>query len=386
MWFCTGNRRTCAAASILVLVMLLALAPETQAVESLRVRVGDTTGSAGEENSVVTVYLNNTFDDISAFTLHLILSRNDIANFQNDLDTVIDTTYWKEWCWHCTQWNGTTCVDSVQRQDTCAVDFPDTQPWDFLLVDTVEAFTGNFDTVGTLISGWEMVESRSVSTGDLGLDIKLTAIADRQTVPGFKPPIHPQQGGVLFRLLADIFPIPDSQLDREVSIVVDVSWKPYFVFSDPDGDAIGWLSVPVPDTNYYECTNREPEPPYTCYTWTKMPKTQCTGECDSVWIDTIAVARLDTASVRIINGKIGVESWRCGDCNGDGNPGPNGPDPTLGDIMLMVDHLFITNTPIIPPERCNTNCSTEVPVELTLGDIMVLVDRLFITQQPMCCE
>ena len=386
MWFCSGNRRTCVAASILVLTLLLVFAPESQAVESLRVRVGDTTGAPGQKNSVVTVYLSNTFDDISAFTLHLVLTRNDIATFQTDLDTVIDTTYWKEWCWHCRHWNGTTCIDSVLSRDTCAVDFPVAQPrnWDFILVDTVEAFTGNFDTVGTLIRGWEMVESRSVSTGDLGLDIKVTAIADRQSIPGYKPPIHPQQGGVLFKLRADILPIPDTQLDREVGIAVDVAWKPYFVFSTPEGNAIGWISIPVPDTNYYECDAWDPT--FTiCTKWTKVHKWECDGVCDSVWIDTLEVAQLDTTKVKLFNGKLTVLNWRCGDCNGDGFPGVNGPDPTLGDIMLLVDHLFITGTPIVE-ERCNVNCSTESPIDLTLGDIMVLVDRLFISQQRMCCE
>lgn len=386
MWFCSVNRWTCTAASILVLILLLALAPQSQAVERLRVRVADTTGSPGQHNSVVTVYLNNTFDDIAAFTLHLILTRNDIANFQTDMDTVIDTTYWKEWCWHCTHWNGTTCVDSAQSQDTCAVDFPTSQPknWDFILVDTVEAFSGNFDTVGTLIGGWEQVDSRAVSTGDLGLDIKLTAIADKSSVPGQKPPIHPQQGGVLFKLLADIFPIPDSQLDREVGVVVDVAWKPYFVFSTPDGQAIGWVSVPVPDSNYYMCTSPEPPPGTGCYVWTKVHKWECPdGVCDSIAIDTIEVARLDSTQVKVINGKITVSSWVCGDCNGLGAP-PN--QRTISDIALLVDHLFINGSPITPVERCNTNCSTEVPVRLTIGDVATLVDRLFVSGHKMCCE
>jgi hypothetical protein len=253
-----------------------------------------------------------------------------------------------------------------------------------MLVDTVEAFTGNFDTVGTLISGWEMVESRSVSTGDLGLDIKLTAIADRQSIPGYKPPIHPQQGGVLFKLLADIFPIPDSQLDREVGVVVDIAWKPYFVFSTPEGQAIGWVSVPVPDSNYYMCTSPEPPPGTGCYVWTKVHQWECPGGvCDSVAIDTIDVAQLDDTQVKVINGKIQVSTWVCGDCNGLGAP-PN--QRTISDISLMVDHLFINGTPIVPVERCNTNCSTEVPTKLTISDIVTLVDRLFVTGRKMCCE
>jgi len=379
MRFRSVDRRTCYAALILVFALLLGAATDSQAIERIRVTVGDTTGTAGEQNSVVTVFLTNTMDQVSAFTLHLVLTRNDIANFQNNLDTVVDTTYWKEWC--CTQWQDEVCVDSAQ--DTCAVDFPDLEPWDFFEVDTIEAFTGNFDTVGTLISGWEMVDARSVSTGELGLDIKLSAIADRQTVPGYKPPINPQQGGVLFRLLADIFPISPLQEDRTVGIVVDVSWKPYFVFSTPAGEAIGWVQVEVPDTNYYKCENWEPpDPPNppVCYDWKKVPLTECPGGvCDSVFIDTVEIAVLDSTQVKLYNGSITVLNYICGDCNGNG-------EITIGDISLLIDHLFISGAPIEPKERCNTNCSTEQPVVLTISDISVLIDRLFITGKQMCCE
>jgi hypothetical protein len=335
--------------------------------------VGDTTGSPGQHNSVVTVFMTNTQDQIAAFTLHLVLNRNDIANFQTDFATVIDTTYWKEWC--CTQYSGEQCVDSTR--DTCAVDFPDIEHWDFMLVDTAEVSIGSFDTVGTLISGWEMVEARSVSTGDLGLDIKLTAIADRSSVPGFKPPINPQQGGVLFRLLADIFPLPPGQIDRTVGIGIDVSWKPYFSFSTPAGVSIGWITVQVPDTNYYMCTQPVPPPGSGCYPggWLKVHSWECpTGGCDSVSVINVPLAVLDETQVKLYDGSIQVGNFICGDCNGS------------GDISLLIDHLFITGTPIEPPERCNVNCSTENPVVLTIGDISVLIDRLFITQSPMCCE
>jgi len=379
MRFSSVDRRTCYAALILVLVLLLGAATDSQAIERIRVTVGDTTGTAGEQNSVVTVFLTNTMDQIAAFTLHLVLTRNDIANFQNDLDTVVDTTYWREWC--CTEWLDEVCVDSAQ--DTCAVDFPDLEPWDFYEVDTVESFTGNFDTVGTLISGWEMVDARSVSTGELGLDIKLSAIADRQTVPGYKPPISPQQGGVLFRLLADIFPISPLQEDRTVGIIVDVSWKPYFVFSTPEGEAVGWVQIEVPDTNYYMCRNWEPpDPPNppVCYDWEKVPLSECPGGvCDSIFIDTVGIAVLDTSQVRLYGGSITVLNYICGDCNDNG-------EITISDIALLIDHLFISGALIEPIERCNTNCSTEQPVVLTISDVAVLIDRLFITGNPMCCE
>ena len=363
------NRRALLTASILVSVLLLGFAPDSQAVERLRVTVGDTTGTPGQHNSVVTVFLTNTVDQIAAFTVHLVLNRTDIANFQTDVDTVIDTTYWD-----CQHYTAGHCDDSV------AVDYPDVDPWDMRYIDTVPVNIGSFDTVGTLISGWEYVDARSVSTGDLGLDIKLTARADPHQA-GHHPPIYPQQGGVLFRLLADIFPIPPSQVDRTVGISIDVSWKPYFSFSTPSGTSIGWIQVPEPDTNYYMCTVPVPPPGSGCYTWTKVHSWECPeGGCDSIGIDTVYIAMLDPTQVKVYDGQIEVGSFQCGDCNASGG------EPTIGDVALLIDHLFITGAPIEPVEICNTNCSTEIPVVLTIGDVAVLIDRLFITQTRMCCE
>jgi len=348
--------------------MLLALAPGSQAVERLRVTVGDTTAMPGQHNSVITVFMTNTLDRVAAFTLHLVLPRTDIANFQTDYDTVIDTTYWD-----CLATSGGKCVDSV------AVDFPDLNPWDMRYIKSTEVTVGSFDTVGTLISGWEMVEARSVSTGALGLDIKLTAIADRASTPGTKPPIYPQQGGVLFRLLADAFNVPAEQTDRTVAVMIDVSWKPYFAFSTPSGTAIGWTTVLKPDTNYYECTSLEPPPGSGCYEWTKVKKSECIDGCDSVRIDTISVAVLDTTAVKLYDGSLEVLQYSCGDINKSGSI-------TIGDISMLIDHLFISGTAIEPIEIGNVNCSTEIPIRLTIGDVSALIDRLFITQSPLCCE
>jgi hypothetical protein len=368
MWFCSVNRRTLLTASALVLVMLLALAPGSQAVERLRVTVGDTTAMPGQKNSVITVFMTNTLDRVAAFTLHLALARTDIANFQTEYDTVIDTTYWD-----CLATSGGKCVDSV------SVDFPDLNPWDMRYISSTPVTVGSFDTVGTLISGWEMVEARSVSTGERGLDIKLTAIADRASTPGTKPPIYPQQGGVLFRLLADAFDIPPEQTDRTVSIMIDYSWKPYFVFSTPSGAAIGWTNVLKPDTNFYECTSHEPPPGNGCYEWTKMKESQCEDGCDSVRIDTISVPVLDTIAVKLYNGSLEVLQYRCGDVNKSGTL-------TIGDVSMLIDHLFISGVPIDPLTLGNVNCSDEDPMRLTIGDVSALIDRLFISLTPLCCE
>ncbi len=369
MRFGSNEKRTCLAASIVVMVLLLSLAPSSQAIERLRITVGDTTGSAGELNSAVTVFLTTTVDEIAAFNIWLRLTQPGIAEFQTNGVTVLDTTYW-------------LCIEEVEEVcvDSQAVDFPDINPWDFRHIEEVDALIGNFDTVGTLISGWEMVTSRSIITGPdgqpLNQDIKLTAIADQGSVPGTVPPLPPLTNGVLFRLLADIMPIPDEQEDRTVGVAVDVSWKPNFVFSTPEGVAVGWITVPELDSNFYMCTIPDPG---GCLEWTKVHKWECPdGECDSVGVEWVDVAVLDDEQVTILDGSITVDNWICGDCNGDGKI-------TIGDITMMIDHLFISGVPIEPIERANTNCSTEQPVQPTIGDIIILVDNLFISENPLCC-
>jgi len=70
---------------------------------------------------------------------------------------------------------------------------------------------------------------------------------------------------------------------------------------------------------------------------------------------------------------------RVGDVNGDGND-----EPTIGDISMLVDLLFINNNPAV------ITCWTEAdinqsggtipgPDDISIGDISVLIDYLFIT-------
>ena len=79
---------------------------------------------------------------------------------------------------------------------------------------------------------------------------------------------------------------------------------------------------------------------------------------------------------------------RVGDANGVG-----GDDPTIGDVSLMIDALFITasETPLTTPPACmdeaDVNLSAlNAPVhwppvyeDITIGDISALIDALFIT-------
>ncbi len=70
-------------------------------------------------------------------------------------------------------------------------------------------------------------------------------------------------------------------------------------------------------------------------------------------------------------------TWTLGDVN-------RSHDCTIGDIALLIDHLFIAGTPIDPPKTGDVNGSCDI----TIGDISVMIDRLFISgaQLKVGCE
>jgi len=360
MWICP--KTNCLRLAVLLLAISLAfLLPDyTQAqIPDLTVTVGDTTGPSGQENSVITVFMTNTFDQVCAFNLQLKILPPNIVELQTTLDTVVDTTYWK-----CLQGAWPTCLDSVATVADSANMPPS--------IDTLEVFTGNLDTVGTLISGWEFLSSRSTESG---LNIQVTGIANVGSVPGVKPGINPQGGGVLFRLLGDIQDVPDTEPERTADIIIE-SFLPAFNFSRCDGEPIGIITVAKEDTNFFVCDD-----------WVLPDSIICNDIREVIagqpyeWfeLDTIQVGILDTVAVKLFDGSLTVETWVCGDVNGVG-----GPNPTVGDIGAIVDFLFITGTPPQPPERADVNCSG--PPFVTVADIGILVDLLFITGTPLCCR
>jgi hypothetical protein len=54
---------------------------------------------------------------------------------------------------------------------------------------------------------------------------------------------------------------------------------------------------------------------------------------------------------------------------------------TMGDLTVMIDHLFITLTPLACPEAGNVDLSTDELV--TMSDLTVMIDNLFITLTPL---
>jgi photosystem II stability/assembly factor-like uncharacterized protein len=54
---------------------------------------------------------------------------------------------------------------------------------------------------------------------------------------------------------------------------------------------------------------------------------------------------------------------------------------TMGDLTVLIDHLFITLTPLACPLAANVDLSADGLI--TMGDLTVLVDHLFITLTPL---
>lgn len=371
MWFGLKNARALVSVLLAVICFTLILTSDSRADEEsfqeLIITVGDASGNPGQQNSGITVFLTNVFDEVAAFELWLRVSRTDILEFQTELDTVVDTTYW-----NCIGGTWPNCTDSVA---TFADSFPD-----FSHIDTVEVFIGNIDTVGSLIGGWDMVLTRSI-TGT-GNDIKITAQADRLSTPGSPPPIPTQGGGVLFTLLGDILNIPDTMTDRTVGIFVDPVLE-YFSFSRPDGSSIGIVTENVLDTNYWMCNAWSPIDTTICLDWEKVPIGQCGGECDSISEDTIRVGYLDTIAVMLIDGSLTVNlppPWVCGDLDDSGLI-------DIGDLTIMINSLFITLVdPADPLEKADVDCSGESPDPMIdIGDLTALIVTLFVTLEPLCC-
>ncbi len=354
-----------------ICLMFVSSATTVAQIPSITVKVADTTAMPNSLNTPVTIFMDNLFDDVAGLNLWIQLDRPDVMIFQTDTLTVFDTTFWV-----CNDTNVSgACIDSIEVFSWETYEF---------FYDTVFVATlGSFDTTGTLMSGWEFVDTRSLS--GIGTDINIVGIAD---LPGGSvvPPISAgQQGGVLIRILADVFPMDDANTDRTVNMLVQKDFKDHFSFSRPDGSSINWIPLEILDTTCYECTNWVGE---VCLGgWQKVPKIigvpLDTLDClDSmaIYLDTIAV--LDSANINIINGSLTVTVpplFVCGNVDGS-------PDGLIdiADLVHLVNYMFgiPTGPEPIPIEAGDVDCALGIDI----ADLVYLVNYMFgIPTGPVPC-
>jgi hypothetical protein len=341
-------------------------APEAAGFADLIVKVGDTVGAPGAQNSVISVYMINYIDTVAAYELWLVLSRPDIMEFQTQFDTLYDTAYWR-----CTTWSGPDCLEWMDVTDSVLGD-PSTQ-YDSIDVTMYEAFIGNHDLSGTRSENWEDVRSRSI--GADGHDLKISALANT-LVPPYTPGFYPDPEDFdtpMIKILADIYDIPDEWTDREVTIYVQADNPDNFSVSDQHGNSIGVITDTTIDSTCFHCEYWLDDT--TCNGWQEV-------DCDSFELvdsvdccDTITVGYLDTAYFDIYNGTLRVLGGLCGDCNND-------DAVNMLDILFLVAFLYKSGPAPVNSWACDVNGD----LGINMLDILALIAFLYKSGPPLECS
>ena len=323
-------------AIILVALVFLTTASkvfsEEENIPQIVVSVGDALVNPGQHNVPITVSLSNFVDTVAGFNLWIRCTSPDIILFQTDIDTVIDTTYWE-----CLQIVGEDCVDSAITSAE--------GNWDFFYVDTNEVSPGFIQTTGTLTANWDVMQAYSLGDGH---DLNVAGYAD---YPGgeVKTGIGPQVGGVLFRMLADVYNIPDTATNRSVELQIEYHALNHFNLARPNGTSIGIAYRQILDTNYWVCVQwagdscvqyeRTQGPPY-----------------DLMEINPDSVPYVDTTVVILNDGTIDVAQppqYTCGNIDGVEPATIN-----IVDLTYLIQYLFANGPEPIPLEAGDINCDS----------------------------
>lgn len=350
---------------IIIAVLLLITSSSVLAqFPEIEVDIGDTTAYPGTTNSVISVYLTNRVDVIDGFNLYIELDPPGLMVFQDDTVTIFDTAFWK-----CLTGTPEICSDSQQVLD---------DSWDFFYDSTYLDTIGSLDTTGTLSSGWELVDSRSSGFGRI---ITIAGIADLPggiNTPGIQPSL---EGGVLVKVLVDVFNIDDTVTDRTANLLLQTNFKDHFGFSN-DGTSLTWVGEERPDTTCHECTQWAFVPP-------EMVDTVCVeyievsyinyDDCDSVGIGTKIVMVLDTANVKVSNGSVTIGmSGVCGNIDGMVDP----VQVDIDDLVYFVNFVFKGGPPPDPLRVANVDCDELGIVDV--DDLVMMVNYTFKGGEPIC--
>ncbi len=264
-------------------IMMLAVSAIARSPD-LVVRVGHILAPAGAEAVSVPIYMENYSDTVAAFELWLIPSNPDVFEFHDPTG--------------------------------------------------LKATPVGFDTSGTLISGWQFIEARSLT--ETGLDAKITARANTLFPPHTHGIGYPQYGAIpLIKVLADVYELPPMPIALTAEIVIMANNLDNFNFSDEMGNSIGVIIDTVVDTTCWDCMQWLPPPDDTiCLAWEPVPGT--TG--DSCVEESYLVGTLDTSRVHIHDGSLTV--FTCGDVNGD-------LAVNIFDITDVISYLYLGVEPYI---------------------------------------
>ena len=352
--------------SLAAMLILLSFSSTSSAQNDVVITVGDTIAFPNTTNTVISVFVDNfpTADTIVGFKLAITL--NDplgLVEFQTDSGVSFDTTYWI-----CNSYDiDSVCIDSI-NVDSASLS-------DFFNVDTFEVLIGNFDTVGTLIGGWEFVVAQS-QIGD-NKHLVLVGLADLAG-GGIAKGFVPQQGGLLMRLLVDVLDVSDTIVDRTILIQIEKLFQGNFNLVSSDASWSPWAYETFLDTNGWICTqwviDTTVDPPDTlgCGNYERTS----TPPFDSVEVVPDSTALIDTTRIKLYDGTLIInETSPCGDLNNDGNFG------NIIDLTYLIDFIFRGGPPPNPLCRADLDCNGTCA---NILDLTYLIDFIFRGGLPVC--
>jgi hypothetical protein len=239
---------------------------------------GTASGYPNQQNAIIPVFVENFSDSVSGFLIWIQLNRPDMIYFNGTTDDLIDTS-------------------------------------------------------GTLISGWNYVNARSV--GGTGHDIQIVGLASGIPPQPYVAPFGPQSGEIpLVKIKADVYDVPDTASDRFAELFVTKNFSA-FQFSDQAGQMIGLKYDTLYDTSWFQCQQWAPPPNDTiCLSWMQVAG----PPADSITVDTSLVPTLDTNMVIIMSGLFVIH--QCGDANGNGTI-------NILDGTFLINYLYRQGPP--PP-------------------------------------
>ncbi len=387
---------------LLCLLAVFSGVTHSQVIPDIEVFVGDTTASSGEQNTAISIYMKNYHHTVAGYTLWVMLSQPNILEFKTQLQMIEYQRFWRYTAfapsnpdsaidsvevslyWVCQQWSGPNCIDSTQllgyyhcdqySGDDC-IDSTFIPGYDAVHIDIQEAYVGNIDTTGTLTSGWEKVETRSI--GGYGQDLLITAIANTPTPPN-TPGIPIQYGALpLIKIKGDVFDIAPEDTNRVVDIRIEYNILDFFGFSDPGGNSIGIITETITDTLYYDCLEWI-IPDVTCAWWVR---TDDPLEADSMRIIQYLHGYLDTIMVKVYDGSLIVLSGTCGDVSSTISGEPDDLVNIL-DIIYLINYKFKGGPAPHYLPMADVNCD----ITVNILDILKVINFKFKQGPPLeCC-
>ncbi len=200
------------------------------------------------------------------------------------------------------------------------------------------------DTTGTLLSGWEYVQSSTLG-GD-GYDLLLTALRNDITPPALPAYAPHSARNLLAKIPVTLVSNPDTLFENTAELSIEHNFVERFSFADQSGNDIVATTTIISDTNCYQCLQWMGN---ICLAWEQV----ALPPCDSTWITVDTVGVLDTNAFRVDNSQVILRECTtillAGDIDLDGAPW------TVGDMTELIRYIAGDTSEIPLPTNADIN-------------------------------